>query len=132
MSRHAAIDLEWAGGSHTFRLGLEEIEELEASVDMSIFLLLAAMSAQVPFARLKHYSETIRLGLIGGGAKPIDARMLVKKYVDERPLAESVALGEVILRAAMERVFTEDLEPGEQAASKSNASTSAPSTVTPS
>lgn len=133
MNRHAAIDLEWAGGSHTFRLGLAEIEELEASVDMSVFLLYAAMSAQLPFARLKHYSETIRLGLMGGGMKPVEARLLVKRYVDERPLAESVALGEVILRAAMERVHAPSLEddaPGEREAPKSSGSTSAQSTAT--
>ncbi|WP_292226355.1 gene transfer agent family protein [Mesorhizobium sp.] len=135
MNRHGAIDLDWAGGSHTFRLGLAEIEELEATVDMSVFLLYAAMNAQVPFARLKHYSETIRLGLTGGGMKPVEARLLVKRYVDERPLAESVALGEVILRAAMERVHAPSLEddsPGELTAPKSSDSTSAPSTATPS
>ncbi|WP_421912729.1 gene transfer agent family protein [Mesorhizobium sp.] len=135
MNRHGAIDLDWAGGTHTFRLGLGEIEELEAGVDMSVFLLHAAMSAQVPFSRLKHYSETIRLGLIGGGMKPIEARVLVKRYVDERPLSESVALGQVILRAAMERVHSESLEdgePGEQQAPRSNASTSAPSGAMPS
>lgn len=135
MNRHGAVDLTWAGGEHTFRLGLAEIEELEASVDMSIFLLYAAMSEKIPFARLKHYSETIRIGLIGGGMKPLDARALVKRYVDERPLAESVALGEVILRAAMERVHTEELEDdasGEAEAPKSNGSTSAQSTAMPS
>lgn len=135
MNRHGAIDIEWAGGSHTFRLGLDQIEELEAAVDMSIFVLHAAMSADLPFARVKHYSETIRLGLMGGGMKPIEARMLVRRYVDERPLSESVALGQVILRAAMERVHSatlEEDEPGEQQAPKSNASTSAPSVAMPS
>lgn len=134
MNRHGAIDMDWAGGTHTFRLGLDQIEELEASVDMSVFLLHAAMSAQIPFARVKHYSETIRVGLIGGGMKPIEARILVKRYVDERPLMESIALGQVILRAAMERVHSAVLEdaPGEQQAPRSNASTSAPSEAMPS
>lgn len=133
MNRHAAIDLDWAGGSHTFRLGLAEIEELEAAVDMSVFLLHAAMAAPVPFARLRHYSETIRLGLIGGGMVPVEARLLVGRYVDERPLAESVALGQVVLRAAMERVYTSEEEPpGERTAPRSSDSTSAPSTETPS
>lgn len=135
MSRHGAIEVDWSGGEHTFRLGLSEIEELEAACDMSVFLLYAAMSTEVPFARMKHYSETIRLGLIGGGMKPIDAKALVRRYVDERPLSESVALGEVILKAALERVHSDEVDQasGEADAPKtSKGSTSGPSTETPS
>jgi hypothetical protein len=130
MNRHGAVDLEWAGGEHCFRLGLGEIEELEATVDMSVFLLYSAMSATIPFAKTKHYSETIRLGLMGGGMKPIEARSLVRRYVDERPLAESVALAEAILRAAIERVHSEDIGPGEAEAPKSYGTTTAQSTPT--
>lgn len=120
-NRHAAADISWAGGDHTFRLGLSEIEELEASTEMSVFLLLGAVSATLPFARLKHYSETIRLGLIGGGMRPMDAKMMVRKHVDERPLAESVALAEAILTAAVNRVHSEEIDPpGEAGAPKSN------------
>lgn len=135
MSRHGAVELAWGGGEHTFRLGLAEIEELEAACDMSVFLLYAAMGTDLPFARMKHYSETIRLGLIGGGMKPIDARVLVRRYVDERPLAESVAVGQAVLRAALERVHSDEVDrpSGEAAAPKtSGGSTSGPSTETPS
>ncbi len=133
MTRHGAIELDWGGGTHTFRLGLAEIEELEAACDMSVFLLFANMNATTPSARLKHYSETIRLGLVGGGMKPVDARLLVTRYVDDRPLHESVALAEAILLAALHRVHTtETNDAGEQTAPKSNGSTSAPSTETPS
>lgn len=130
MSRHGAIELSWGGGEHTFRLGLGEIEELEASTDMSVFVLFAAMNATVPEARLRHYSETIRLGLIGGGLAPMEARTLVRRYVDERPLYESVALGEAILRAGLERVHgtpAGDASAGEQPAPETSGSTSAPS-----
>lgn len=133
VNRHGAVELSWGGGDHQFRLGLGEIEELESAVDMSVFLLFAAMSAQIPFAKLKHYSETIRIGLVGGGMKPIDAKALTRRYVDERPLAESVALAEVILRVALERVHPGELDdaPGEPMASKSSGSTSAQSTAAP-
>lgn len=121
MSRHGTVDLIWGGGEHTFCLGIAELEELEASADMSVFLLHAAMSSEIPFARVKHYSEVIRLGLIGGGMKPLDARVLTKRYVDERPLVESAALGQSILRAGLERVHGEKMDDpsGEAEAPKS-------------
>lgn len=128
MSRHGAIDLVWAGGEHTFRLGLGEIEELEREAEMSVFLLYAAVSAKMPLARLRHYSDTIRLGLIGGGMTPIEARLLVRRWVDERPLTESVALAEAILLAALNRVYAGDIadadDEGKAVAPKSPDSTS--------
>ncbi len=131
MSRHGAIELPWNGGDHLFRLGLEEIEQLEAETDMSVFLLHAAMQADVPFARLKHYSATIRLGLIGGGLSPLDARALTRRYVDQRPLLESVVVGREILAAALARVHSPaEKAPGEQEAPRSSESTSAPSMET--
>lgn len=133
MNRHGAIDLTWAGGDHTFRLGMDQIEELEATTEMSVFLLHAAMASDIPMARLKHYSETIRLGLLGGGMKPLEARVLTKRYVDERPLVESVVLAQAILRASLERVHSKELEddPGEHPAADSSASTSPQSTQMP-
>lgn len=131
MNRHGAVEIAWAGGEHTFRLGLAEIEELEASTEMSVFFLLTSMAAKIPLARLKHYSETIRLGLIGGGMKPMEARALTTRHVDERPLDESVALAEAILLAALKRVHSSELEDqpsGEAGAAETSASTSPQST----
>lgn len=133
MNRHGAVELSWGGGDHPFRLGLGEIEELERVTEMSVFLLYAAVSAQIPFAKLKAYSETIRLGLIGGGMVPVEAKALTRRYVDERPLVESVALAGAILRAGLERVHPGELEEalGEPAAPRSSGSTSAQSTAAP-
>ncbi|WP_309086466.1 gene transfer agent family protein [Chelativorans sp.] len=136
MRQHGAIELAWNGGEHTFRLGLAEIEELERECEMSVFLLYSAVSDKVPFAHLKHYSAVIRLGLVGGGMAPVEARAEVRRNVDERPLVESVVLAQVILRAALERVHSKEMEtaPGEAEAPKSedpSGSTSAPSEQTP-
>lgn len=106
INRHGAIDLEWAGGEHTFRLGLAEIEELEAEIDMSIFTLFTGLGTTVPLARVKHYSATIRIGLIGGGMEPVKARQMTRRWVDERPLYESASLAEAIIRAGIERPFS--------------------------
>lgn len=134
MIRRGSIELEWGGGSHVFRLGLGEIEELERVTDMSVFLLLAAVSDRIPIARMSHYSETIRISLVGGGMNPVEARALVKRYVDQRPLYESVSLARAVLMAAIERVHapSEDIASGEAETSRSDGSTSASSTGTPS
>jgi hypothetical protein len=47
------------------------------------------------------YRETIRLGLMGGGMKPLDALKLVKRYVEARPAQESVPLAMMILMAGL-------------------------------
>lgn len=51
--------------------------------------------------RLADIRETIRLGLIGGGAKPTEALVLVQRYVDARPQVENVELAWRILAAAL-------------------------------
>lgn len=132
MNRHGAIDITWAGGDHTFRLGLDEIQELEAACNMSVFLLLEAAGSSIPLITNKQCCDTIRLGLIGGGTVPVNARVLTRRWVEERPLPESVGLSEAILRAAIERVHGQETdEPGETEAAKSDDSTSPPSSPTP-
>lgn len=127
---HGSVNIEWAGGEHTFRLGLREIEQLEADTGQSVFQLFMRMSEISPVASLREYSATIAYGLIGGGVVPVEARGMVKQWVDERPLVESVALAKVILMAALERVHTLN-PPGEaEAPSQQDGSTSAPSTET--
>lgn len=127
---HGAIELAFGDGEYTFRLGLNEIEELEDKADTSIFLLYASTATELPYAKLKHYRETIRLGLIGGGMAPNDALVLTKRYVDERPLSESVACAHQILKAALRQVHGVKLS-GEEQAAKPSVSTSPPSTPTP-
>ena len=74
--------------------------------------------------------ETIRLGLIGGGMDPLDALVLVKRYVDDRPLMENVLPAWRILSAAL--MGPEDDAPGKEAApaaATESASNSAASTA---
>jgi hypothetical protein len=112
MSRHGAVELDWADGTYTFRLGIREIEELEEKRDLSIFTLAARLSPLVREPRLLDICETLRLGLMGGGTKPTDALAVVRRYVDERPLD----VGD---------------DPGEAEAAKPDGSTSPPSTPEP-
>lgn len=130
MNRHGATEMDWADGTYTFRLGLSEIEELERKRDLSIFQIGTRLSPEVRQARSTDIIEVIRLGLIGGGMKPVDALALVRKYVDERPLDENRDTAYAIVLAGLMRVHSSELEKpsGEAEAPEPNASTSAHST----
>lgn len=127
-SRHGLVTLAFGDGEYDFRLSLGDIEELEGKTDKSIFLIAAAMQAKI--ARSTEIRETLRIGLIGGGTKPVDASALVKRYVDERSLHESQDTAYAVVLAALWRVhgdkMNDDQEDDAQAG-KESASTSPPS-----
>ena len=129
MSRHAAIEQDFGDGTYTFRLGLDEIEELERLRDTGIFQIVVRLSKDSRTARLSDISAVLRLGLIGGGMKPVDALVKVRKYVDERPLDENRDIAYAVGLAALMRLHAKDLEtpPGEVSAPETSVSTSAPS-----
>lgn len=129
MSRHGAIELDWADGTFTFRLGLSEIEELERKRDLGIFTIVSRLSPQVRDCRLSDISEVLRLGLIGGGLSPVEALAKVRRYVDERPIDENRDVAYAIGLAALTRVHTKELEKpsGEAVAAEMTGSTSPPS-----
>lgn len=127
MRRHGAIEIDWADGTYTFRLGLAQIEEIEEKRDVSLFSLHRRLSPQIRDARLADIREVLRIGLIGGGAKPADALALVRRYVDERPLDESRDIAYAVVLAGLSRVHTEDQPKGESEAAKTEGSTSPPS-----
>lgn len=111
MSRSAAITRDFGDGEHIFRLGYGELMELQESLDagpwfiMSQFAALTTTFLSNPGAvkdmSVKMPREIIRIGLIGGGAKPVDAVKLVRTYVEQRPPDESLGLAMEILRAAL-------------------------------
>lgn len=96
---------------YTFRLGLQQIEELEEKRNLSIFTIFQKLSPELREAKLKDYSEVIRIGLIGGGSvKPEQAMVLVDRYVDQRPLDESRDVAYAIVLAALQRVHSDELK----------------------
>lgn len=132
MSISATIAFEWADGHYTFRLPIGQLRELQDK---------CGAGPRVVFERLRtgtwlvdDIRETIRLGLIGGGqVKPIDARVLVERYVDPRPLSENVMAATSILLAAI--VGVPDDQVGKEAAERAEteatgALSSPPSTAT--
>lgn len=88
--KHVAF---FGDGEQTFALPFPLLKELQNKTGVGIGALFHRVRS-LHFS-IADISETIRLGLIGGGMQPKDAFALVQTYVENRPLAESlpVALG---------------------------------------
>jgi len=125
MSRHGAVELDWADGTYTFRLGLSEIEEVEEKRDLSLFALARRLSPAERDARFADVREVLRLGLIGGGMKPVNALAKVRRYIDERPFDENRDVAYAVVLAGLARVNSIEARPsGEADAAETSASTS--------
>lgn len=120
--RRAQVTLDWADGRYLFRLPVEQLEELQELCDAGPAWIHARLGAGQ--WRRKDISETIRLGLIGGGMKPTDARKLIARYVDARPLEENTLVAQVILSAVLVGVPDEAIKKaaGEESEQRSSPS----------
>jgi hypothetical protein len=129
-----AIDVveDWADGTHRFALTIRQLEELDDKTGVGPLAMLTRLLDGG--WRLADVRETIRLGLIGGGLKPVDALVLVRRYVDEAPLEQSAPLAASILMAALRGRKTDGGEGNETAARSATdpqGSISPPSDATP-
>lgn len=84
---HATLTADFADGSYSFALFMGQWEELQEIVNCGPLELFGKLS-RLEF-RARWLREIIRLGLIGGGQKPAEAKRLVDRYVDTVPFAES-------------------------------------------
>jgi hypothetical protein len=109
MSADGSVTITWADGEHRFRLAIGQTRELAETVNkprlemgwpvigpMTLWKLTLSSDAWPNDVR-----EILRLGLIGGGAKPFEALSMVKRYVDERPWLECMLVAEAVMRAAL-------------------------------
>ena len=93
------IQVTWAGGESDFLLNIALLRALQDRCDAGpAWVLNRLTSGQW---RVDDVIETIRLGLEGGGMKKEDARKLVARHVEDRPLTLSVMTAQVILMAAL-------------------------------
>jgi hypothetical protein len=98
-SAQTAIWREFAGRRRKFELRLGEIGELERLSGAglgAIYWRVVAMQWKWDDIR-----ETIRLGLIGGGATEPDATALALHYLDDRPKAQFLQLAADVLGACI-------------------------------
>ena len=128
----AEIELVWADGTHLFALKAVQIRELENICKEGIGRICMRVFSGIDYtyAMLR---ETIRLGLIGGGMAPVNAKTLVDMYVDNQPIdavgdpASTLKTATAVLKAV--HFGWEDLPgapPGESVATGSQTSESSP------
>lgn len=107
-------------GEKTFALPYDQLVELEAKTGAGIGALFHRIRS-LTFG-IADIAETIRLGLIGGGADPKTAFLLVDQYVKRRPLAETLPVALGILEAVWFGTSTdsqgEPTQPSEEASNE--------------
>lgn len=110
----ARVMITWGDGEHAFRLAFAQLIELQDNTDAGPLELFQRIGSGR--WRVMDLRETIRLGLVGGGMVPAKAVALVQRYVEQRPLAESVPVALEILTAAI--AIPEDSSPGKAEATE--------------
>lgn len=93
------VDLVWAGGESRFLLDINHLRALQDKCDAGPAWVLARLGSGQWL--VDDVVSTVRLGLEGGGMDKDEARKLVRKYIEDRPLTESVLLASSILMAAL-------------------------------
>lgn len=105
VARKARVTFDWADGTYTFALPIGQMVELQEACDAGPAWIKARLESET--WKVQDVRDTIRLGLIGGGMIPANALKLVRRYVDGRPLLESVPVAHVIIGAALVGVADE-------------------------
>lgn len=101
---------DWGDGTYTFRLEFSHWFELQEKCGCGPLELFERLCTRR--WRVSDVSEVIRLGLIGGGKSAVEALKLVRVYVQDRPLLESVGVALSIVGASLSGP-SEDQQPGE-------------------
>jgi hypothetical protein len=127
---HGLITKEFADGAYSFRLAYGQWLELQETLNCGPLELYVNLLQRK--WRVQHLREIIRIGLIGGGTNPPDALRMVKRYVEDRPIIESVQLALEIVAASLTLPEGAEAPAGEAEAAKTDSagSTLPPSTET--
>lgn len=124
MSRDGSITLPFADGPKVFRLAWGELVKLQEACDAGPYVVYQRL--MLGNWKIGDISNTIRLGLIGGGLTPDKALGFVRDYVETRPPLESLPLAQGILGTALQGA--PDEPPGEH--DGETAGTSSPTSPT--
>jgi hypothetical protein len=99
MSGDGSLTLWWGDGEHVFRLRIGELRELQEKRDAGAFQICMRLNDGT--WRIDDIIETLRLGLIGGGAAAPLALGLVAKYAGPTTFAENAIYARNVLAAAL-------------------------------
>lgn len=105
------VDITWAGGEHPFLLTIELLRALQERCDAGPAWVLGRLSSQQWM--VDDIVSTIQFGLEGGGMPKADARKLVRQFVEDRPLTDSLNTAQTVLMASLYSGADEELESGE-------------------
>lgn len=131
MNLRGETSLDWADGTYSFRLSLAGAIELEEKCDAPIAVIHARLIGGA--YKVSDVRETIRIALIGGGMDPVKALNLVRKYVDDRPLAESWIIARVIMGGLFHGFAEHPINPpGPAAEAESRNASTPPASTRPS
>ncbi len=83
MAMDGSVEFEWGSGLHKFRLGLDEARELQKKTGGGLWTLALRIARDDWL--VDDLRETIRIGMIGGGADPATALSEIKTYFDKQP-----------------------------------------------
>ena len=122
MSRDGSVVLPFADGDKVFKMGWGELVKLQEATDAGPYLVYTRLMSGT--WKLGDISNTIRLGLIGGGMPVPEALTFVQSYVESRPPLESLPLAQGVLGTALQGA--PDEPPGEQKGEGANVSTASP------
>lgn len=122
-NRDAKLTRDFADGTYTFRMAWGQLIALQEKTGVGPPVLLERL-----FGRswmIGDIAQVIRLGLIGGGMKDVDALRLVRRYVEERLPMDNLELAQRIMHAGL--WGAPDEPPGEQQGEeRASASTTSP------
>jgi hypothetical protein len=119
---HGLITKDFADGTYSFRLAYGQWLELQEALNCGPLELYVNLLQRK--WRVQHLREIIRIGLIGGGTNPADALRLVKRYVEDRPIIESVQLALEIVAASLTLPEGAEVPAGEAEPAETEGSTS--------
>jgi hypothetical protein len=99
VTRNATITEPFADADYVFRMAWGEVVQLQELRDCGPYVVLDRLVTGRWL--IQDIREVVRLGLIGGGLKPVEAVKLVRQYIEARPVVESLELATRILQAAL-------------------------------
>jgi len=132
MSGDGSCMLTWAGEYRRFRLAIGQLRELQESINRNRPVPVGPWTLYQMISRGDAWPddlrEVIRLGLLGGGTPSHMVPGLVKRYVEERPLFESVPTAQAVLGCALLGDVTDQVGKKTEAETQATSSSSQSST----